>query len=345
MTKVIAFTSGKNTPSANYRIRQYIERLRARDIFVDDFYPFIDKNTPPPFIPTCIRQRYIFPYVLAWNAFKLSQRIPALIKQKNYDIAWLNRELLPGYYSLERFIDIPYVLDFDDSIWMGTPWGIKSFAKLCEHAHFVTAGNNYLAEKAKQFTDKVIIVPTAVDTAKITPLNRQNEKFTIGWVGTSGNFKYLYKIEHELVSFIEDSNSMLFVVADAEPTFRLLKKNKNWVFRKWSLEDENDFLNKIDVGIMPLDNTEWEKGKCSFKMLQYMAAGKPVIVSPVGMNKDILDRDLIGFGAKDNEWENSLFEIFNNKEKRFLMGLNGRKLIEQEFSTERVSNVLTTILR
>lgn len=345
LKKIISFTSGKNTPSANYRIRQYIPYLKNNDIYVDDYFPRIDKNIPPPFFIENIKKRYIYPYAILWDLYKLSYRVSPLLKHKKYDVAWLNREFLPGHYSLERFLKIPYVFDFDDAIWMTSAFGLKSFEKLCANASVVTAGNEFLAYQARQFSDNVIVVPTAVDTNKIYPIPKnKSDKFIVGWVGTSGNFKYLYDIEDELFEFISSTNSSMLIISDVLPKFNKMNLGHHFQFRKWKLDDENEFLNSIDVGIMPLKNSEWERGKCSFKMLQYMCAAKPVIVSPVGMNNEILSMGTFGYAASVGYWSEYLHKLYDDQHLCKSLGDNGLRIIKSNYATNLVANKIKKIM-
>ncbi|MFT6842376.1 MAG: glycosyltransferase involved in cell wall biosynthesis [Psychroserpens sp.] len=332
--KVIAFTSGRNVPSAIYRIREYVAYLEKLDIEVDEYFPFVNKNSPPPFVPTGVRFKYIAPYIVFWFLFKLSFRIFPVLKHKRYAVAWLNREFLPGLFTLERFISIPYVFDFDDAIWLAKPNGQKSFKALCKKAAHVVAGNNFLANEALKYTDKVSVIPTSVDTTSIFPTNFCGNIYTVGWVGTSVNFSYLYKIEDELYQFLNDTNAIFLVVSNVKPSFNQLIEGIHWRFRIWEKSEENEFFNEMDVGIMPLENTDWEKGKCSFKMLQYLAAGKPVVVSPVGTNVEIIEKGGCGLLASTGEWNCNLKKLFGSKETRSLMGKRGRELVCKEYSIE-----------
>lgn len=334
MIKVQAYTSGINTPSSIYRIRKYIKHLKIYEIEVDDYYPIIEKNADIPIIGNKYGYKKIFPIVIIWFLVKLLFRIPAIIRQHKYNILWLNRELLPGLVTLEPFLKKPYIFDFDDAIWLSKPYGKKSFKRIISEASYVVAGNEYLALEAKLYNDNVTVIPTSIDTDVIFPINKDNlkaKKITVGWVGTRVNFKYLYEIENELYEFMKDEQAVLKVVSSEKPNFKYLIENKHWYFEKWSLENENNFLNSFDIGIMPLSETPWEKGKCSFKMLQYMAVGIPVVASPVGMNNDIFRESNVGVLALKGEWCESLNNL-KNYELRKTLGANARKLVQEKYS-------------
>ncbi|TYK64718.1 glycosyltransferase family 4 protein [Colwellia echini] len=346
MFKVLSFTSGRHTPSSYYRIRQYIGLLRNNGVIVNDYYPVVDKNAPIPIIKHKIGYKIIFPIALLWFAIKLMFRIPALLNISKHDVLWLNRELLPGIPSIEFLFSKPYIFDFDDAIWLSKPMGNIAFETIVKNAAVVVAGNDYLGAKAREYNNNVEVLPTGVDIEKIYPLknNRTMEGLTFGWVGTNVNFKYLYNIEAELYDFFSKNNCVLLIVSSNKPNFFHLREGVHWKFRLWKLEDENEFLNSFDVGIMPLENNEWEEGKCSFKMLQYMAAAKPVIVSPVGMNKSVLSMGNIGFSAKDGEWTKCCSK-FLDPILRAEMGLEAREVIEQNFSTQAISIKYANIIK
>ncbi|MFA0208583.1 glycosyltransferase [Vibrio cyclitrophicus] len=332
--KVIAFTSGKSTPSAIYRVREVAKYINKDSGFlVDEYYPLVDKNKPIPIFHGRVKYRHIAPLVFVWFVFKLLFRFPGLIRQRMYNIAWLNREFLPGLFTLERFLRIPIVFDFDDAIWLSKPSGKKAFAAHINKASLVIAGNHYLADEARKYNKNVIVVPTSIDTELLYPKEIQDNLFRVGWVGTSGNFFYLYSIEEELYNFVNATGSIIVITSDVMPKFKFLEHGKHWRFIKWEKSKESNFLNDMDVGIMPLIDSEWENGKCSFKMLQYMAVGKPVVVSPVGMNIEVMKKGTFGFKANKGEWTDKLLILYNmSLEERNTFGNNAREIVERDYS-------------
>jgi len=139
-------------------------------------------------------------------------------------------------------------------------------------------------------------------------------------------------------------DARLLVVADRLPQFSSLKA-KQWSFYPWSEADEADAIAAMDVGLMPLPDNEWTRGKCSFKMLQYMACGKPVVVSPVGMNGELLRTAEIGFGAvAAEEWLSALEALYSNPGAAHEFGRNGRQLVERSYSLDVVGARLAELL-
>jgi glycosyltransferase involved in cell wall biosynthesis len=170
--------------------------------------------------------------------------------------------------------------------------------------------------------------------------------FTIGWIGSAGNLPFLQDIEAPLADFLaRHQDARLLVVADRPPQFSTLASQR-WDFRPWHEADEVNAISAMDVGLMPLADTEWARGKCSYKMLQYMACGKPVIVSPVGMNAEVLSAAEVGYGAKkDGDWIDALEAIFYNPEHGSELGRNGRLLIERRFSLDVINSQLANLFR
>jgi glycosyltransferase involved in cell wall biosynthesis len=151
-------------------------------------------------------------------------------------------------------------------------------------------------------------------------------------------------IEKALASFLnERRNSLLIVISDSYPLFKSIKPERIR-FIKWTPIDELSAIRGAQVGIMPLDNSPWERGKCSFKMLQYMACGLPVLVSPVGMNTEVLSKDDVGLAAfKDDDWSSGLEFFYKNPDKNKILGINGRLVIEKYYCLDIVVKLLVDI--
>lgn len=334
--KVAALTGGKYDPSARFRVRQLIPALLQEGIEMDEFIPPISKYPPS--------QQWFRPL---WGIATLAGRIPAVIATYRYDIVLLQRELLSTLVTLEPFTKRPRVLDVDDAIFLHRD---GRFAKqLAQLSDLIICGNDFIAEWFSKWNNNIAIIPTAVDTRRYIPReeNRSSQgKLVIGWIGTSGNFKYLYKIESALERVIKKRSEIIFkIISDQKPKFKE-KLNEKIEYVKWSPKTEIADIQSMTIGIMPLDNTEWEKGKCSFKMLQYMACGIPVIVSPVGINAQILSESKIGFGVISlKDWVDALIFLLNSPEQRKKMGSNGRKLVEAKYSINAIVPKLSSYFK
>ena len=315
MIKVTALTSSPKDPSSRYRIRQYIEPLKKFGIEVTDH------GMPLP--------RYRRQPLATLGIFL---RVPGILASRRSDITWIRRELIPERFTLERFTGGRRIFEIDDSIWLLRDSGFSErIVELCDG---VIAGNSRLAEHYAGIAKKIWIVPTAVDTDHWQPIEKaEKDEWIIGWIGTGYNLRYLKMIEEPLAEFLAShKNARLRVVSDERFNSNLIPPD-SMEFVKWSETVEVSSTQTMDVGLMPLDDTEWTRGKCGGKMVTYLAAGIPVIVSPVGVNADILAHGELGFGATTNdEWFRALETLYNNRKLAEQMGKTGRDVIEKYYS-------------
>jgi glycosyltransferase involved in cell wall biosynthesis len=333
--KIAALTSGLNIPSARFRVRQYLPYLRESGLDVVEYCPKVSQGARLPGVLGEIRARYFPPLLIGQAMTNLAYRVPGLLASYKADVTWLERNFVPGLDDLASLIGSPIVLDIDDAIWLYNPLGISMIRRLVKRADMVFAGNQFLANWCGEFCQTVRIVPTAIDAGRFVPRAQPKSAgspFVIGWTGTSGNFKFLSMIEPALAEFLHATPSARFlIIADRRPSLPKLPANQV-DFHQWSSQDEHLMLHEMDIGIMPLDDTELSRGKCSFKMLQYMAAGLPVIVSPVGMNAEVLALGAGGFGAKSiPEWVDCLKFYFENPSAVSSHGAQSRSLVLDRF--------------
>ena len=338
MIKVLALTGGKYVPSARFRVRQLIPSLMRHEIKLREFIPLVSQ-----YPPKCKLIRPI------WGIAALVVRIPSVFEAQYYDIVLFQRELVSTFVTFEPLFKRPRVLDVDDAIYLHR--GGKFAKHLAQLVDLVICGNDFLADVFSKWNKNVTIIPTAVDTFRFVPLGslegKKEENKIIGWIGTSGNFKYLYSIEAALSKVIKIfPDVILRVIADERPSFRMIPRDKVQ-FVPWSPQTEVKNIQDMTVGIMPLNDGEWERGKCSFKMLQYMACGIPVVVSPVGMNAQVLSLGEVGLAARfQDEWVEALQWILSaSREIRERMGQEGRRVVEKYFSVEIIASRLAQVLK
>lgn len=315
MIKVTALTASKIDPSSRFRIRQFVRALGNLGVEVSEYTPIINRYKIEP---------------LPWLA--MATRIPGLVASRFSDVTWLGRELVSGRYSLERWAGKKRVFDVDDAIWL--PYESDFSEKIVQHCDGVIAGNNFLAKHYEKLGAKVWMVPTAVDTdIWKPPAGSAKNEWTIGWIGSWANLKFLYEIEEVLAVFLaEHSEARLLVVCDRKPSFTKLP-GKSWRYEQWSVENEVGLVQQMDLGLMPLDDSETARAKCGFKMLSYMSVGIPVVVSPVGVNKEILALDQVGLAASSpNDWYEALERLSNNHQLGQQMGAAGRRVVQEHYS-------------
>jgi glycosyltransferase involved in cell wall biosynthesis len=328
MIRVTALTLGRDDPSSRFRVRQFIAPLYRLGVHVAESY-----------LP-------IFPYKVARLVpLGIVARLPGVMASRRTDITWLRRELITGRATLERFAGPKRLFDVDDAIWLAfkTPYT----ERIVSHCDGVIAGNRFLADHFEKLGARVWVVPTSVDTEVWKPApKRENRCWTIGWIGTWSNIKYLRAVEEPLADFLaQHRDSRFLLVCDRKPRLKRIPADR-WQFLKWSQEREVDLLRKMDVGLMPLDDSDWARGKCAFKMLSYMAVGIPVVVSPVGVNQEILQQDRVGLSAVTaSAWYEALHQLFTESEMAAEMGKRGRQVVESKYSVRRTVSELAGIFQ
>jgi glycosyltransferase involved in cell wall biosynthesis len=280
-------------------------------------------------------------------------RLRDLKKAKNADAIFIYREaFMMGSTFFEKRLakmHIPLIFDFDDSIWLNdTSAGNQNLswlkkpqktAKICQWADHVLVGNEYLAEYARQFNENVHVFPTVIDTEYHKPSKpkMQASKLCIGWTGTQPTLKHFETIIPVLKTLnarFPDKLCFRLIV-----NFPFHTKDIPLEIIQWDKETEIKSLQHFDIGIMPLPDNQWARGKCGFKGLQYMALEIPTIMSPVGVNSDIISDGNNGFLAKDDpEWIEKLSQLIKSESLRHEMGLAGRTTVIEKYSKQAWSD-------
>jgi glycosyltransferase involved in cell wall biosynthesis len=334
---VAAFTGGQSVPSARFRVRQYLNLLNDEAIIVREF-PARTSAYPPA-------NKLSRPF---WAGSALLSRAMDLVDARHCDITLLQREFLSTFMTLEGLTRSPRVLDVDDAIFLHRGGGFaQRLAKACD---LVICGNDFLAESFSKWASRIEIIPTAVDPTRYLPRESRgsstSDDIVLGWIGTSGNYRFLRTIESALACVLADKPGVrLLVVADAAPDLPSIPAEK-LEFRRWTEASEITDIQSMDIGLMPLVDSAWARGKCSFKMLQYMSCAIPVVVSPVGMNQSVLARGQSGISAdSSSEWTEALSALIADSGLRRRMGQTGRQVIEQFYSTQLVAAQLAGALR
>jgi len=284
------------------------------------------------------------------------RRLKVLTTSSRYDILWIEKELFPmlpsWFEELLGIFKIPYVVDFDDAIFHNYDLNPRWLVRLClgnkidkvmKKAALVIAGNEYLANRARQAgTKRVEIVPTVIDINKYEPMYERNDVFTVGWIGSPATSKYLDLIKSPLEKFNKCNHYKLVLVGAGS----FHANNVTIENRLWSEDTEVRDIQSFDVGIMPLPDDPWERGKCGYKLIQYMACGKPVIASPVGVNNDIVESGINGYLAHDeDEWVEAFRAIHDYPNMALKMGKQNREKIEKSYCIQVVANEIEALLR
>ncbi len=285
------------------------------------------------------------------------RRVAMLFSLPKYQLVFIQREVAhigpPVFEWMIKFIFRKKIIyDFDDAIWFlnyseknkiakyfKAPWKVKY---ICKWSDAIMVGNSYLANYARQFNDNVHIIPTTIDTSYHYPKEiKRSDKLTIGWTGTLTTLKQIELILPVLRKLEQKYDFRFLVISNLNPEFDL----KSFEYQAWQKETEIEDLQKMDIGVMPLFDNEWEKGKCGFKGLQYMALEVSTIMSPVGVNSEIIQDGANGFlAASDKEWEEKLSQLIENEALRKQFGKEGRKTIEERYSVNANKNKYLEII-
>jgi glycosyltransferase involved in cell wall biosynthesis len=286
------------------------------------------------------------------------RRIRILLQRYDFDdLIWMEKEALPWLPAwLERKLlgGVPYVLDYDDAIFHNydkhsSPWVRyclgQRIDKLMAGATLVIAGNAYLAQRARNAgAQQIAIIPTVIDLERYTPkpdITQDDDKIRIVWIGSPHTLKYLQRLHKPLAILSQRFTFNLRIIN----SISLELPGIDVEFVPWTEAGEVAALQACDIGIMPLVDSPWERGKCGYKLIQYMACGLPVVASPVGVNTEIVRIDENGYLAKtDDEWVDVLGKLLGSRTLRQQMGKAGRKLVEKEYCIQQVAPKLIKLL-
>lgn len=334
MLKVSAYTGGRSDPSARFRVRQYIPALRSLGVDVRDRPSYLG-SYPPPI-------RVLRPI---WAVAAVGERALSAAWSYESDLTLLQKPMLSTLVTAESLTRRPRVLDVDDAIWLsrGGMAG-RHLAGLCDA---VICGNEYLAEHYRQWNRHVHVHPTAVDTDRFRPLEASGEKPTgkiIGWSGSLSGFRFLNPILPALRAVLERHRDVVFrVVGPSRPKIDGIRESQ-FDFIQWSPESEVRAIQEMTVGLMPLEDTAWTRGKCAFKLLTYMACGVPAVASPVGMNEEVLRAGGSLGPTTWTDWTGAIESLLGDEALARRIGEQGRKVALRDFSVSTLAPRLAAIL-
>jgi glycosyltransferase involved in cell wall biosynthesis len=352
--RILALTRyGRLGASSRLRTHQFISHLEARGIhlrvapFFDDAYLetlYATGRTP-------------------WSvAGYFTRRAGALFRCAGADAVWLEKEAFPWLpWLVEKALlpgSVPLVVDCDDAVFhrydrhpsglVRTLLGGKIDAVM-RRADLVVAGNAYLADRARcAGARRVEVVPTVVDLDRYPAAGPKPVvgpaagPVVVGWIGSPRTAPYLDAVK-PLLSRLTDRGTVSCVAIGARPD---QVAGGPFAAMPWSEADEPACLRALDIGIMPLPDEPWTRGKCGYKLIQYMACGLPVVASPVGVNSDVVHHGETGFLASTQQaWEEALIRLAADGELRRRMGEAGRQRVASEFSLQVQAPRLERLLR
>lgn len=329
--------------SSRYRIYQYLPYLKSLGFEV---------SVSPLFGDAYLTHKYATKKTskyLVLSAF-LKRIFLVVFGFKHYDLVVVDYEILPYFFALpERYLTwrgVNYVVDYDDAIfhnydlsartWIRWLFGNK-IAQVMKHSSLVIAGNRYLANYAQEAGAKrVAELPTVIDLNRYPlpvqgVLTKSESVFSIGWIGSPSTAKYVEQLADVLAQVCTNGQAHVYI----NGATHLNLPNVPVTYIPWSSDTEVEQMHRFDVGIMPLQDSPWERGKCGFKLIQYMACGLPVVASPVGVNAEIVDEQYNGFLASSpQEWVNALTRLKQDQQLRQQMGARGRAKVELQYALQ-----------
>jgi glycosyltransferase involved in cell wall biosynthesis len=330
-------------PSQRFRFEQYLHEFK-RNNFEIDYQSFLNEETWEIFYKKGYWLKKVTGIIKG-----LLGRFLLILTIHRYQIVFIHRE---ACFIGDAFFEYLYskrnkniVFDFDDAIWLydvskandALGWLKKpeKTSKIISYSKLVISGNAYLANYAIKYNSNVIIIPTTIDTNYHLKKKNisNNHKITIGWTGSSTTNRHLESLLPVLKNLkAKFSEKITFVMISNSP---LDDSSLLIEYKPWNKETEIDDLSQFDIGIMPLPDDEWAKGKCGFKGLQYMALEIPTVMSPVGVNTEIIQDGENGFlAATEQDWIEKLSLLIESPELSEKIGKAGRKTVVEKYSVE-----------
>ena len=311
--KILFLVQGLDVAASRYRVLQYLPYLKEHGV----------QATVLPFQKGFLKKLKLFKSAGKYDIL--------FIQRKRFPVLWLK-------YIRKNARRIVY--DFDDSVMYRNSKAanpesntrVKMFRNMVNAADHVIAGNEYLQKNTTPYTNNVTIIPSPIDIT-LYPLKKYSEKndnITLGWIGATGSIHYLEKMKPMFEALGKKYKELkLKIICDTFFDCDNITVEK----KLWSEQEEVADIQSLDIGLMPLMDDPWSHGKCGLKILQCLAVGVPVVCSPAGINKEIVNDGVHGFWANtQEEWIEKLEILINDHDLRKRMGMEGRKRVIEHYS-------------
>jgi glycosyltransferase involved in cell wall biosynthesis len=336
--RMLMLTDG-NVDNASARIRaiQYIPFFEVQGYNVTHI-PRIPQK------PSNLFSKYTnFPLLKQWYSLKMSL---AILFGK-WNVLFIQRIFINKIFlRLLKCRSIRIIYDFDDAIYINPkrPKDREKTVYMTRLATKVVVSTNYLAGFCLNCGKKPEVISSPVETERIKPVEKPtNQTVTIGWIGSPWTSGFLELVEKPLQRLAEKYKFQFFTVG-AKPEYKL--SGINHISKLWTFENESGDIGNMDIGIMPLPDTDWARMKGGYKLLQYMSAGIPCVASPIGINQSIIKPGENGFLAStDEEWYLVLERLITDRALRLELGANGRRDAIELYSREVCFEKLITIIK
>ena len=341
-------------PSSRYRVWQYLPYLEKAGLHCR-----VSSLLTSQVFSIFYKKGYLLSKILILikGFFKRLFLLPMV---STYDVVFIQKEAFPfGPPFFEKLIKLfnkNVIFDYDDAIYLPqTSEGNRIFQflkspnkaqKVIQSGKLIFAGNRILADYAKQFNANVEIIPTTIDTNFYKPIENSKVKdpVVIGWIGSQTTALYLLEVEEPLNNIKKRFGKKVRIIIIGGGTFRFQKLEAE--YKLWKMKDELAELQNFDIGIMPLPDDEWTRGKCGFKALLYMSVGIPAVCSAVGVNREIISHEKNGFLIESKtDWESVFACLIEDGELRKRTGKSARERIVDHFSLELWANKLIQLIK
>ncbi len=285
------------------------------------------------------------------------RRLRVLWRAKRFDLLIVYGELLPLWPGwLERLLlQVPFFYDCDDAFhlkyrqgrlrWLRPHLGAK-IDRMMAAAMAITAGNAELVAHASRFNANVTLLPSVVDTEHYRPASAPladsaHQPFTVGWIGSPSTAPYLQLLVEPLQQLALERAVRLLVIGASAPAIA----GAEVIEQPWSLQQEPALIQQFDVGVMPLPDTPWARGKCAYKLIQCMACAIPVIASPVGANVEAVPPACGILASSADQWLAAFRQLAANPALRSRLGAAGRQWVEERYSLRSALPMLQGVIQ
>jgi glycosyltransferase involved in cell wall biosynthesis len=350
----VAFLTRYGPKGASSRVRAYQFESALQVAGIESvFFPLLGDGY--------LSARYAGGRIVREVARALAQRLRHIGRARSTDLLWIEKELLPYFPAIVEgwlLAGRPYVIDFDDAIFHNYDLSDRSVVRyllgrkidrLMAMARIVTVGNAYLHDRAiGAGAERIERLPSVIDIEnyrlKERPVadNAKNLKVVVVWIGSPATVRYLDLVRDPLQRLAARTPIELRVIGAPAPCWPGVCSSSV----EWAADKEAELLVAGDIGIMPLRDGPWERGKCGYKLIQYMACGLPVVASAVGVNGEIVSHGVDGFlSTTDDQWADSLYRLASDPKLRADMGRRGRVKVEQKYSVQAIAPRFAALLR
>jgi glycosyltransferase involved in cell wall biosynthesis len=339
-------------PSQRFRLEQWRPHLQEQGITVD-LLPSVD-----PELMSMLHRPGRLVRKATGLSRSLCRRVVQLGTVRKYDVVYIHRALgILGPAILERLLPLfgkPVIFDFDDAIFLlhttraNRHFGWLKFpgktAAICRKSAHVVVGNAWLADYARRSNSRVTVIPSSVDTRRFRPMRRdeRSRRVVIGWTGSTTSQTHLEMFAPVLARLRESRDFELRIISDRRPEITAIP----FEWSPWSAETEVDDMGRFDIGIMPIPDDPWARGKCALKALLSMAMGLPTACSAVGANREVIEHGTNGLlAASEEDWLDQLRMLIDDPGLRHRLGAAARRTVEERYSTDHCAGQFARVVR